>query len=49
LADPELEAIRHEADMVALPVTAKGKKQLEALSVSAEALKTAWLKAGQPD
>ena len=49
LADPELETIRREADRIALPVTAEGKKQLEALSMRAESLKTAWLKAGQPD
>lgn len=49
LSDPELEAIRREADMIALPVTPEGKGQLKALLVRAEALKAAWLEAGQLD
>jgi hypothetical protein len=49
LANPELDAIRQEADMVALPVTPEGERQLKVLLARAEVLKTAWLEAGQPD
>ena len=49
IANPELETMRHEAEMIALPVTMEGQRQLKVLLARAEALKTAWLEAGQPD
>jgi hypothetical protein len=49
LADPKLETIRLEADLVDLPVTEAGREQLKALLVRAEALKTDWLNDGQPE
>ena len=49
LADPQLETIRQEAELIALPVKPEGKEKLESLLARAEALKTAWLDAGQPD
>lgn len=49
LANPELEAIRRDAGMVALPVTSEGQRQLKELLRRAEILKTAWLEAGQLD
>lgn len=49
LADPELEAIRRDADLIALPVSEGGREQLKALLARAEILKTEWLKAGQPE
>ena len=49
LADPKLEEIRRHADMIALPVTPEGRRELEALLMRADALKSAWIDAGQPD
>lgn len=49
LADPSLELIRKNAEMVALPVTPEGREELRRLLARAEVLKTQWLDAGQPD
>ena len=49
LAYPQLEAIRQEAELIALPVEPEGREKLKSLLARAEALKTTWLDAGQPD
>ena len=48
IANPELESIRQDADLIVLPVTPEGEEELRRLLARAGKIKTAWLDAGQP-
>jgi hypothetical protein len=49
IENPELETIRHAADMIPLPINDEARERLKALLAKAEGLKAAWIEAGQPD
>ncbi len=49
IKNPELDALRREAAQIDLPTTTRGREQLNALFIRAEALKVAWIEAGQPE